>query len=220
MGSAVVRTFAEQGVKTTFTYLNQKQRSTALAAEVGHACHQVDLKTPGALADLLSQLQQSDDVPTALVHCAALPLSDDAEEHDWSSSQAVQCQSALWATRALAPHWHKSGGANVILLGALSPPQSLPLPTAFAATQGMLPALAMAMGREFGPQNIRTNLVTLGLMGQGLSANLSAKLKENFLRFSALRRMGDPSEVARAIVWLAINNTYVNGKVIPINGGV
>jgi 3-oxoacyl-[acyl-carrier protein] reductase len=40
------------------------------------------------------------------------------------------------------------------------------------------------------------------------------------VNFSALKRKGTAEEVAKAIAWFANENNYVNGKVIPINGGI
>ena len=64
------------------------------------------------------------------------------------------------------------------------------------------------------------NQVALGVLEDGLSRTLDAAVVQQYLKFSALRRRGTPSEVARAIAWLLLENTYVTGKVIPVNGGI
>ena len=91
---------------------------------------------------------------------------------------------------------------------------------AYAASQGTLAAMTMALAKELGPHGVHINMLALGLLDAGLSLGLTPKLREDFLAFSALRRFGTPDEVARAIVWLACHNRYLNGKVIPINGGL
>ena len=45
-------------------------------------------------------------------------------------------------------------------------------------------------------------------------------LLADYRRFSALRRTGTPAEVARAVAWLALDNRYMTGRVIPVNGGL
>ncbi|MBW3549150.1 MAG: transcription-repair coupling factor, partial [Actinobacteria bacterium] len=54
----------------------------------------------------------------------------------------------------------------------------------------------------------------------GLADGLDPKRREDYERFSALRRAGSPEEAARAIAWLALENTYMHGKVLPVNGGI
>jgi NAD(P)-dependent dehydrogenase (short-subunit alcohol dehydrogenase family) len=78
----------------------------------------------------------------------------------------------------------------------------------------------MALSRELGPAQVRVNVIALGPLEQGLSRELPPGALDDYLTFSALRRLGAPAEVARALRWLALENRYLSGKVIPINGGI
>jgi NAD(P)-dependent dehydrogenase (short-subunit alcohol dehydrogenase family) len=78
----------------------------------------------------------------------------------------------------------------------------------------------MALAKELGPRGIRINLVALGVLDAGLSRELSPELLEDYKQFSALRRLGTPREAARAVLWLALHNRYMNGKVLAVNGGI
>ena len=49
---------------------------------------------------------------------------------------------------------------------------------------------------------------------------LSKKMVADYKSFSALRRIGTAAEAARAIAWLALENTWMTGKVVPVNGGI
>ena len=84
----------------------------------------------------------------------------------------------------------------------------------------MLSGLTMGLAKELGKDDIRVNMVALGLLGEGLSLQVSPDLYDDFHRFSALRRSGTAVEVARFITWLALHNRYMNGKVVPVNGGI
>jgi 3-oxoacyl-[acyl-carrier protein] reductase len=133
-------------------------------------------------------------------------------------------QSALLAAQWLARH-HASGRdktptRHIVLVGALDRTQSLPLPPHFAATQGALAALAMALGHELGSAGIFVNLVALGLLDGGLSRELVSRRRKDYETFSALRRLGTTKEAAKVIVWLALENTFIQGKVVSANGGI
>ena len=95
----------------------------------------------------------------------------------------------------------------------------MPLPPAYAASQGALSALAMALAHELGA-DLRVNLVALGVLDAGLSRQLSAGRRKDYQTFSALRREGTPAEAASVITWLALENRYIHGKVIAANGGI
>src|SRR5262249_30556619 len=103
---------------------------------------------------------------------------------------------------------------------ALDRGQSLPLPSPFAAAQGGLAALAMSLAKEVGDANVRVNVVALGLLDMGLSKTVSPALVEDFKTHSALRRLGTTREAALAITWLALENTFMSGRVVPVNGGI
>jgi 3-oxoacyl-[acyl-carrier protein] reductase len=108
----------------------------------------------------------------------------------------------------------------MVLVGAMGRAQSITLPVHFAASQGMLSAMTMTLAKELGPRGIRVNMVALGLLESGLSRGISPELEADFKNCSALRRLGTPEEAARAILWLALENTYMNGEVVPVNGGL
>lgn len=213
VGREVLRELARAGVSATFTYLKSGERARVLASELSHRALQADLADEAAVRALVRNLEEP---PAIFVHAAAILGSAET----FGAVQAVNVTSAFAAVGELAPGMARAGGGDVVFIGALDRTQSLPLPSAFAASQGALAALAMALAKELGPQRIRVNLVAAGLLGEGLSRGLDPKLIEDYKTYSALRRTGTPGEVARAVRWLALENTYVSGKVVPVNGGL
>ena len=211
VGREVLRAFAQQKIPTTFTYLRSADRARVLAEEFGQRSASVDLADEAALRTFLRGLEEA---PRIVVHAAAV-LSE-----DFRTSQAVNVHSAYVAARELAPRMEKAGGGDIVFLGALDRTQSLPIPVAFAASQGALAAMTMALSKELGPKGIRVNMIALGLLNEGLSRGLDSKLLEDYNAFSAFRRTGTAAEVARAVRWLACENTYMSGRVVPVNGGI
>lgn len=219
VGSAVARELCAAGVACTLAYHQNAARAEALAAELDCRVARVDATDGAQLAALIRDGGPFDILVFAagtLERAALLDLTDAA----FDAAFAVNARSALIACREIAPAMIERGGGDILLVGGLDRAQSLPVPVAYAATQGMLAALSMALAKELGPHGVRINMVALGLLDAGLSLALDARLREDFLAFSALRRFGTPAEAARAIAWLALHNRYLNGKVIPINGGL
>lgn len=217
VGQAVLRGLKAREVPAQFTYLSSDAAAAQLQAELGFAGHRVDLR--GDMRPFLASVQ----APDVVIHCAAQRASPPLArltDADWDAAIAVQGRSTVQLCQALAPAWAKAGEAHVVLVGALDRTQSLPLPPAFAASQGMLPALAMSLAKELGPQGTRVNVVALGLLDEGLGQQLPERLRKDYASFSALKRPGLAAEAARAILWLALDNTYMSGKVLQVNGGI
>ncbi|HEU0029988.1 MAG TPA: SDR family oxidoreductase [Kofleriaceae bacterium] len=216
VGSAVLRELARRGVSATFSYHASEDRARALAAEYGHTALRVDLADPVATRAALDALA----TPDVAIHCAGVSSTEPFVELDratWQRTFAVNVESAYTLCQWLAS---RGQPCDIVLVGGLDRAQSLPLPAHFAATQGALSALAMALGHELGPRGIRINLVALGVLDGGISTQLAARRKKDYETFSALRRAGKPDEAAKAIAWLALENTFIQGKVIPVNGGI
>jgi len=216
VGSAVLRELARRSVPAAFGYHRSADKAQMLALEYGHTAFQIDL----ADADATRAALDAQDTPDVLIHCAGVSAPRTLDELDvaaWQHAMAVNTQSAF-----LACQWIAARGrpCDVVLVGALDRAQSLPLPVHFAATQGALSALVMALGHELGPRGIRINLVALGVLDSGLSDSLVARRRKDYETFSALRRIGTPDEAAKTIAWLALENTFIQGKVISVNGGI
>ncbi len=223
VGAEVLRGLARAGVPTAFTWHQSRERAHALAGELSMRPVQVDLANAGATRTALRGLREEGFVPNLFIHCAGVnPAASLGEitDESWSRTMAVNCQSAFIACQELTPAMAQAGEGHLVLVGALDRTQSAPSPVHFAASQGALSALAMAVAKELGPRGVRINVVALGLLESGLSREVEAKLVADYKGFSALRRLGRPEEAAKAILWLALENTYMNGKVLPVNGGI
>jgi len=90
-----------------------------------------------------------------------------------------------------------------------------------AAKAGVL-GLAKAMARELGPDGIRVNAVTPGLIQTDISAGkITAEMKAEILKGIPLNRLGETEDVARIFLFLASDlSGYVTGATIDVNGGM
>lgn len=223
VGAEVLRGLARAGVPTAFTWFRSAERARSLAAELSQRALQVDLGSASATRAALGELHASGFRPTLFIHCAAVIRSAalaELTDEDWQRAHAVNCHSAFIAVQALVPGMVEQKEGHVVLVSALDRSQSARLPVQFAASQGALSALAMALAKELGASGVRANVVSLGMLEEGLSHAVEPKLMADYKNFSALRRLGSAAEAAKPILWLALENTYINGRVVAVNGGL
>lgn len=216
VGSAVLRELARRGIAAVFTYHRSEDKARVLELELGHRAVRVDLADAAATVAMLEALGPID----VVIHCAGVSASLVLPELDmaaWQQAMAVNVQSAFLACRWVATRARR---CDVVLVGGLDRTQSLPLPVHYAASQGALSALVMAAAHELGGLDVRINMVALGPLGEGLSQGLAARRRKDYETFSALRRPGKPDEAAKVIAWLALENSFIQGKVLPVNGGI
>jgi 3-oxoacyl-[acyl-carrier protein] reductase len=217
IGQAVLQELHHKKLSATFTYLRSQEKAAQLCAKYQHIGAEVDLSSPEPLQHFF-RAQGDFDV---LVHCAG--VSQAAALSQISVAQldhmyAVNVRSAFIACQEAANQM--TNGGHIVLLGAIDGTQTVPAPAHFAASQGALVGLTRALAKELGPKKILVNLVAVGVLEGGISRELTPKLLEDYKHFSAMRRVGTPEEVARAILWVALQNSYMTGRVIPVNGGL
>jgi NAD(P)-dependent dehydrogenase (short-subunit alcohol dehydrogenase family) len=80
--------------------------------------------------------------------------------------------------------------------------------------------MTAAMAKELGPDGIRVNLLAPGILEGGMSTRLPAELRQDYLKHCGLRRFGRFDEVAAWVAWLALQNTYVTGQTILVDGAL
>ncbi len=203
VGGAVVAALAERGVEVVFTFHTGRDRALELSRAHGARAINVDLSPrterprPGG-----RPREPKGRGPTSWFTRPASRAAAswrDLRDDDWAAMLAVNVTSALVAAQALAPGLAARGGGDLVFLGGLDRTQSVTAPIGYAATQGALATMTMALAKELGASGVRANLLALGILDQGLSRGMDEALLADYRRFSALRRTGTPAEVARAV---------------------
>lgn len=217
IGSEVVRRLRERDVTVHFSYATSETSAIELAHATGATPHRVDFTDRAALPRVMSDLSEL----SVYVHAAGRlgPSALSAlTVHELDLLQAVNVDAALLGARAAAEKMRGAGA--IVFVGALDRSQSLPVPAAFAATQGALITATMALGHELGPAGIRVNLVASGLLDAGLGTRIRPELIRDYVAYSALRRLGTPAEVSRLIAWLALDDRVMTGRTVSATGGI
>ena len=91
----------------------------------------------------------------------------------------------------------------------------------YAASKAGMVGIARSITREMGSRNLTANVVTPGFIETEMTAVLPDDKKAEYLQQIPARRMGQSAEVGAVIAWLASDAAaYVNGAVIPVDGGL
>ena len=91
----------------------------------------------------------------------------------------------------------------------------------YAASKAGLVGMARSIARELGSRNVTANVVAPGFVETDMTATLPDELKSTYLKQIPAGRFADSGEVAAAVTWLASDDaSYVNGAIIPVDGGL
>ncbi len=91
----------------------------------------------------------------------------------------------------------------------------------YSASKSGLIGIARSLTRELGARGITANVVAPGFIETDMTAELAPEQQEAYLKQIPAGRFASPSEVAKAIAWLASDDAaYISGAVIPVDGGL
>lgn len=231
LGQVVCRVLAAQGSRVAFTYFSNENAATRLAEDLpGSLAYRLDArkveeieKTVAAAVAALGGLE-------ALVHCMAVGVTTrhadpsryirlaEIDEAGWDSMLAINVKSFFFAARASLPHL--KGGGNLVVIGSVDGEKPLPAPIHYAGSKAALSGLVRAMAKELGTSGIKVNLVAPGVMEKGLSVTLPVTLRKEYEKHCALNRKAQVPEIAQVIAWLALENTYITGQSILVDGAL
>ena len=93
--------------------------------------------------------------------------------------------------------------------------------TNYAATKGGMISFTKSLARELGPFNIHVNAVAPGLIESEVFSKMPKEKAEAIIKSTCLGRIGTPEEVAKAVLFLASEDSnYITGQTIIVDGGI
>ena len=91
----------------------------------------------------------------------------------------------------------------------------------YSASKAAIIGMTKSVAKEYGKRNITCNAVAPGLIRTPMTDVLSDELKAKMLEAVALKRYGEPEEIASVVSFLVSENaSYITGQVIEISGGL
>jgi dehydrogenase/reductase SDR family protein 4 len=128
-----------------------------------------------------------------------------------------------WRMSALAvSSWMGENGGAIINLASIGGIHPEPLIAAYNASKAAIINMTKSLARELGPLGIRVNAIAPGLIRTDFARVLveTDEIRERFIGTAALRRVGEPDEIAGAAVFLASDAAaYITGEILVVDGG-
>jgi NAD(P)-dependent dehydrogenase (short-subunit alcohol dehydrogenase family) len=143
-------------------------------------------------------------------------------EENWDLVQAINLKGAFFLTKHGIPHLQKAGGGSIILVGSISALVGFTLAQdSYTCAKGALISLAKSLAVQFGPDNIRCNIIHPGMVDTPLQAPYLTEEKKRAIAESLpLRRLGTPQDIAQLALFLASDeSSWITGAEIVIDGG-
>ncbi len=231
IGISIVKRFVDEGAKVVMLGRNldslEKARSSIKNKDsaVSMQCDIVDeAQVPQTIEQVLNKYGAID----ILVNSAGA-INDPVHFHDMSDSDIkklidVNMYGVFKMTKGVLPGMRENKSGCIINIGSISSERAIPKVhlAVYSATKAALSMFTKAIAVEYARSNIRCNCVNPGIINSGmikpyLDDPQARKVLEDRL---PLNRIGEPEDVANAVLYLASDEAnWITGTILNVDGG-
>jgi 3-hydroxyacyl-CoA dehydrogenase / 3-hydroxy-2-methylbutyryl-CoA dehydrogenase len=235
IGQAVVRAFIQKGGRVAIFDLNESA-GHAMAQELGASAlfAQVNVAEENSVATAISQTMAQFSAIHVCVNCAGIGSAHKTFGKDgpfplaaWNKTIAVNLSGTFNVTRLCAEQMAKNtpedsnGGRGVVInTASVAAFDGQIGQAAYSASKAGVVGMTLPMARDLSGIGVRVNAIAPGLIETPLLGALPAEVLDALAK-SVLypKRLGKPEEIAQLAMCM-IENDYINGECIRIDGGI
>nr|VFK20159.1 MAG: pteridine reductase [Candidatus Kentron sp. LPFa]VFK34131.1 MAG: pteridine reductase [Candidatus Kentron sp. LPFa] len=230
IGAVIIRALHAEGMNVVFQYRESREAAMRLCDELNDAradsihAFQSDLLRVEDIRPLMENTVAVHGRLDAVVNNASVfyptPL-ETLSEANWDELMGANVKAPLFIAKAAAPYLAArdgdSGGGCIVNITDIHGVRPLAEHPIYCATKAALIMLTKSLARDLGP-NVRVNAVAPGAIlwpEQGMNE----PEKEMLLSRTPLKRLGNPADIARAVLFLIRDAVYSSGEMIVVDGG-
>jgi 3-oxoacyl-[acyl-carrier protein] reductase len=217
IGYAIAQEFIEQGHKVAVTVRSGTGPEGALSINA-------DVTDASSLDEAIAKVEQ--DLGPIEVLVANAGITKDTlllrmSDEDFEEVVNVNLNGVFRVVKRATKSMIKQKFGRVILIGSVVGLLGSPGQVNYSSTKAALVGMARSITREIGGRGITANVVAPGFIDTDMTAQLEEGQQKQYLDRIPAGRFATPSEVAKAVCWLASDDAaYISGAVIPVDGGL
>jgi len=148
---------------------------------------------------------------------------EDLADDEWHQIIAINLDSVHFGTQLVIPVMQSRGGGSIVNISSIAGLTGGSGAGAYTASKGAVRLFTKAVAADYGKDGIRCNSVHPGYILTPMSEKYmeNPQYREWFLANTPMKKLGKPEEVARAVLFLASDeSSYITGVELPVDGGV
>ncbi|HCV43004.1 MAG TPA: 3-oxoacyl-ACP reductase [Bacteroidetes bacterium] len=227
IGLAVARAFSASRSNVAIVDRNKEKLDLAKKEVGGNvSCFPFDLNEIDRCSELIGRIVNSVGEVDVLVNCAGVNLKKAALAiSNQEYKDVVQTnQTAVFAlTREVAKSMVARRTGSIIMISSMASQYGIPEVIAYTASKSAVEGMTRALAVEWSPFGVRVNCIAPGFIVTPMSSKAldsDPERKKRVLSRTPMGRLGEPSDVANAALFLASEQSkYITGIVLPVDGG-
>ena len=226
IGAQIVKTLANENYKVILNYNNSKEQAEKIQQELLEQGNEIEIikadvskreETEKLIQFAINKFNKID----VLINNAGISqegLFTDVTEEEWQKIINTNLNSVFYCNQQALKYMIPEQQGCIINISSIWGETGASCEVAYSTTKAAINGMTKALAKEVGPSNIRVNAIAPGIIDTDMNRNLTNEELEPIKEQIPLNKIGKALDIAKCVKWL-IEDNYVTGQVIAINGG-
>jgi 3-oxoacyl-[acyl-carrier protein] reductase len=229
IGAAIARAAAAEGAAVAVNYRSSQQQAELLVEELRDLgaqalAVQADVGSSGEVEKLFISVEQALGPVALLVNNAGTSLRElvtDTSDEQWERVIKTNLKGPFLCCRRALPYMIRARWGRIVNIASIWGLLGASCESVYAASKGGLILFTKSLAREVASCGVTVNALAPGPIGTDMLAEeLTVQECEELAEQVPVGRLGSPEDVAALCVFLLSSGAnYINGQVIPVDGG-
>ncbi|MDQ4062771.1 MAG: 3-oxoacyl-ACP reductase FabG [Actinomycetota bacterium] len=229
IGRAVAEELGASGTRVVVNYSNSKGPAEEVVASLSQngsenaVAVQADVSDPEQAARLIEETIERFGRIDILVNNAGITIDKTMKKlttEEWDKVVQVDLNSCYYTVKAALPHFTEQQSGTVINMSSFVGEAGNFGQTNYAAAKAGLIGFTKSAALELARYNVTVNAICPGFIETDMFGAVPENVKDRIRARIPLGRIGEPTDIARTVRFLAEDGGYITGQTISVNGGV
>ncbi len=228
IGAEIARAFAMEGYRLFLVYKSGAARIKKLAkvlSESGAMVHtfKCDLALPREVKVLVDGILADFKHIDVLINSAGVSSFSqvqDITEKDYNFIFDNNLKSTIFTTKYVAKNMISNHGGKIINISSIWGKVGASMESLYSASKGAINAFTLSLAKELGPSGVTVNAVCPGFVDTRMNKDIDEAARTEFVAQTPLGRLGETSDVAGVVAFLASEKAdFLTGQILLVDGG-
>lgn len=229
IGAECARTFAKNGYNVAINYFRSEKNALDLKAEINDGggvaeIFKADVSDEKQVEEMISAVVKRFGKVNVLVANAGVSKSgvfSDMTQSDYDKIFDTNVRGVFNVVKGVLPHMYERESGSIVTISSIWGQTGGSCEVLYSMSKAAIIGMTKALAKEVAPMHIRVNSVSPGAIDTDMLSGLTDEEKEDFIMQTPLNRLGEPKDVADAVLFLADDDksSFITGHVLSVNGG-
>lgn len=229
IGAECARTFAKNGYNVAINYFRSEKNALDLKAEINDGggvaeVFKADVSDEKQVEEMISAVVKRFGKVNVLVANAGVAKSgvfSDMTQSDFDKIFDTNVRGVFNVVKGVLPHMYERESGSIVTISSIWGQTGGSCEVLYSMSKAAIIGMTKALAKEVAPMHIRVNSVSPGAIDTDMLSGMTDEEKEDFIMQTPLNRLGEPKDVADAVLFLADDDksSFITGHVLSVNGG-